>query len=671
MPGIILSDCPEAYGMPSLIPDPCRMTGKRIMTHCHVVLIGINTYEKKPLRGSVQDVRNMEAYLKATVGLVNVRVLTATGATEPGPNHPLIEDPKSWPTERNIRGAFEDVVQSAEAGDSVYIHYSGHGTRELPNDRSYNNSTGDLALVVLSDETRKPERCLYGRSLAYSLNAMVAKGLVVTLVLDCCFSASVYRSDSRSRFLPYDAEFGSKSQSIVDRGLQNDMFGISATRDVSMLPNWLINPDKYAILAACGPNEEAGEIDFPDGKTFGKLSYFLLKILKEDGGIGNTVNHIYERLRAEFHAAGRGQSPVLYGNKGQSFLGVVIEGNPTRSLIASRTLSDIIELQAGLAHGVGVGDLFALNPLDTSAFATRGESMIARVIRARAFTSDIEHTNMQSTPDQRRWMARPLNQSNLRKYAVRVAAQLSQNSELQTALNERSLDSHLEPECRPFSFKVTVNEKRGYDIGPEDGEANTSMPVSLSNDASIDKIGDTLEHLARFKLVKDVNNATSPKSFQSAFEIYITYQGNRFDPGSLIRVNEGDTVELNARNKSACDLYLATYDLGPLWQVENIARATFTLMAAADNNNGYIRRETRRLKMKIPPDMRETQGSCSDIVKVFITSHPTSFDFLELPRLGEPTPTNKTTRGSHDGGNSPDGEWLGLSFQIRTSRRSV
>ena len=638
------------------------MDDQRTVHNCYAILIGINAYKKKPLRGAVQDVENIKAYLEGAVGLVDIRMFTATGDNEPGSTSSN-EDQKLWPSDNNIRSAFEEVIQLAKAGDSVYVHYSGHGTRERPNDRSYNKSTGDLALVVLSGEAEKPEKYLWGRSLAYSLNAMVKKGLVVTLVLDCCFSASVYRSNPNVRFLPYDMEIGSTAQSEPDWKFHDCPFESSTSRDVSMLPNWLINPEKYAILVACGPHEEAGEIEIPNGKIVGTLSYFLVKVLKEDGGIGNSVNHIYERLRAEFRTEAVRESPVLYGNKDQSFLGQVILRNPTNGVIVSKKADGSLELQVGLAQGVGVGDQFTLYPLGISKFVGQGDYSIARVIRARAFTSDVEQINAHSTPDGGRWVAKTLSQRSLRKYAVRLAAQLSQIDKLQLALDKRSLDSHSDSEHHSFSFEFTLKSNEGYEISDESGQANARMPVFLLSGASVDEIGNTLEHLARFKLVEDLINATSATPFQNAFEIYITYQGNSFGPGCLIEVSDGKTIEMVMINRGASDLFLSTYDLGPSWQVENIEKATFMVMAAREDD-GYIRRDVRKLKMRVPDNMRERYGSCSDIVKVFVTSRPTSFDFLELSKLGEPARVDKTART--DGNIYPEGDWVGLSFHIRT-----
>ena len=44
-------------------------------------------------------------------------------------------------------------------------------------------------------------------------------------------------------------------------------------------PLALLKPDKYAVLVACGPHENAREIEFLDEVHRGALSYFLFDML--------------------------------------------------------------------------------------------------------------------------------------------------------------------------------------------------------------------------------------------------------------------------------------------------------------------------------------------------------------------------------------------------------
>jgi hypothetical protein len=80
----------------------------------------------------------------------------------------------------------------------------------------------------------------------------VNEGLVVKLVLDCCFSASVcQRDDSAVRFLPYDAKIDSKSPEDPEKSHDNGAFDL-VSHDVFVRLSWLINPNGYAILATIG-----------------------------------------------------------------------------------------------------------------------------------------------------------------------------------------------------------------------------------------------------------------------------------------------------------------------------------------------------------------------------------------------------------------------------------
>jgi hypothetical protein len=59
---------------------------------------------------------------------------------------------------------------------------------------------------------------------------------------------------------------------------------------------------------------------------------------------------------------------------------------------------------------------------------------------------------------------------------------------------------------------------------------------------------------------------------------------------------------------------------------------------------------------------------CKDILKVFATTQPTSFDSLELPRLGERAKTPAGDRTGQERGNGLE-NWAALNFPILTSYR--
>jgi hypothetical protein len=68
--------------------------------------------------------------------------------------------------------------------------------------------------------------------------------------------------------------------------------------------------------------------------------------------------------------------------------------------------------------------------------------------------------------------------------------------------------------------------------------------------------------------------------------------------------------------------------------------------------------------MTVPPVLQEYR-SCEDVIKVFITSQPTSFSSLELSIFDGLAKTHAKDRISE-----PDkyesGDWVALNFPIRT-----
>jgi len=105
------------------------------------VLIGCNyPGTKAELKGCINDVRKAYRCLIDRFGFSedDITVLIDT------------DDSSTQPTGRNIRRALADLVRSAEPGDFLFVHYSGHGTR-LPAETGDDDDTGYDECIVPSD----------------------------------------------------------------------------------------------------------------------------------------------------------------------------------------------------------------------------------------------------------------------------------------------------------------------------------------------------------------------------------------------------------------------------------------------------------------------------------------------------------------------------------------
>lgn len=105
---------------------------------------------------------------------------------------------------------------------------------------------------------------------------MVERGLLVTLILDCCYSGSVLRAGrvqgADVRAIEYNPAV--EAASPQDPG----PFGSDSTLRNAQIPldQWLVNPNGYTILAAYAPHERAWELKTEGGERRGALSYFLV-----------------------------------------------------------------------------------------------------------------------------------------------------------------------------------------------------------------------------------------------------------------------------------------------------------------------------------------------------------------------------------------------------------
>lgn len=153
----------------------------RIVNHPNgtkrAVLIGINYVgQNGELSGCHNDVRNISKYLQRCQGFSssNMTVLMDDGRHEE-------------PTYSNIMRAFEWVVRESQPGDTVFIHYSGHGGRVEDQDGDEDDGHDETLIPV--DFQRKGQ--IRDDDLLKYLVKPLSQGVLMTCLMDCCHSGTV------------------------------------------------------------------------------------------------------------------------------------------------------------------------------------------------------------------------------------------------------------------------------------------------------------------------------------------------------------------------------------------------------------------------------------------------------------------------------------------------
>ncbi|KAI0436945.1 hypothetical protein F4803DRAFT_571747 [Xylaria telfairii] len=672
------------------------------VTH-YAVLIGICFTPKErrsewpPLKGCVRDVQGIETQLLKSYSNPDIRMLTAT-LQHPEDPHPS-EDQRALPTYHNILSSLGRIVSEAASGSFVYIHFTGHGTTTEPR-TWFARDARELALVVLSGDGSEI-RYLRSTELAYQVRNMVERGLKVTVVLDCCASGGVVRDklDPSVKYLPYDPMVDMAHPPAPAQELEPvEKDARPVYRAASSLLNWLINPDGYVVLAACGPTEKAMELDFGNGQFHGALSYFLIRTFIKLGSVGGKQQYIYSHLIARFREKCPQQRPMLYGNKSLSFFTDTTTTWRAAPIPVVKTPTGF-RLEAGLAHGVSNGDLFAINSNGTfSDDATRFKSNLVtvRTTEIHSLTSNLELLDPTTTtlPTASGLTATELSRLSLREYPVGLELRIPLSETWLTALRDRSSLNicHLDGtnKATMFFFNVIILTSNHYEIRDEDGDPVPDIPATLYPlEENAEFVLDVVEHLVRFRLIQSLSDEPLPdstRSFRDQFAAVLVDKHNKNSVPSyglhlnnILEVQDGDSVELVVQNLGTTTLYIHVLIMGTLWDIEDLLYANHEVIPpvfvenfgdwAANIRSGYDGQWRLKIRLSVPKELQDKgAGWCDDYIKVCLTSQPTSLASLEQPELGEFVRLRRENRhgsvGSHTGTLSED--WAMLTFCVRT-----
>ena len=261
-------------GLSGLAPTFAQSASMPAAAAKRALLVGINDYKSVPgLQGSVNDVQTMREVLITRWGFqeANIRMVTDQAATRAG-----------------ILAALEELVRTAGPNDTVYFHYSGHGSQ-------VEDLNGDEEDGL--DETIVP---VDGRSPGVpdivddELDAIFArlKTRSAVIVLDSCHSGTATRAlDIRARSVPQDRRI--------------DLYKASSVHTRAIVPRM---SSRYLVMSAAASNEEA--LDGPvEGRYHGFFSYALARSMSASppgasarevfGGVARELN----RIQAQFGRA--------------------------------------------------------------------------------------------------------------------------------------------------------------------------------------------------------------------------------------------------------------------------------------------------------------------------------------------------------------------------------
>lgn len=635
-----------------------------LASNIHILLIGIDYYKPnrlfRSLRGAVRDINLVDTFLKETLKVPPERIRKLIS---PNPEDTTLLAVRSAgeeePTYENIVRAFDDITQAAQSGEQVYIHYSGHGGRVktiYPNLKQGSSDQTDEGIVPMDIGDTPEGRYIRDVEITTLLKRMTDKGLIVTLVLDCCNSGGATRGDVEIRSSTEPDMLDRSTESLVASREELERNWLELTRDRAIRVAGLPQAREYVLLAACRPNELAYEYAVNGGtERHGALTYWMIDTLTSVATRGQPLTYklLHDRINAQIQSKFPQQLPMILGESDRRVFG---SDNWTTPYTVSVIKVDAtqITLNAGQAQGLSKGTRFSIYPLSTTDFSDKQRQVtIVELTQVEASQSTARILKPEEGGIELNGRLEP------GAPAIMVSAPIDLIRRVRFFQKTQGKEEHELPlrlmndqtpaletvrqaligngwvvevkEGESAHYQVAIDRWGNYEISIGSPIPNLNPPLRIDDPTASKRVVDRLVHLAKYQAVQSLDNSSSKLAQAIDLEL-LKEDGTAFDDPQNPVIKDGDIVSLRLTNKGSQPLKVAVLDIEPTWAISQIPLGGlespfFQLETGA--------KEEIQLRMTIPDD--EAYQQTKETLKVFaVQKGLADFRWLTLPSLDEP-----------------------------------
>ena len=608
------------------------------------LLIGIDRYDHLTpnLSGCVRDVDDIARFLVETLKTEPTQIRTIVSRLDRS------ELPVDRATRKNIIAAFRKLAEQTKEGEQIYIHYSGHGIRNdmtiLPGIEPDGRDEG----IAPTDSGIKDPADYYilDKELGYLIRKISEKQAFVTVILDCCHSASGTRDVAESGSEP------PKIRRVWEGGDQRPRTDVNLVVPLAELKAVVVAPDdatsslvpppkNYVLLTACRENETAKEY-----RSNGVFTFFMLEHFHKSGITGLTYRGIQNRVGGSIRLLASSntwydeQTPQLEGNGQLVVFGAGSVREPDALVANPQADSTILVEGAGESVGVVTGTTFGLYPpgaLDLHDSTREITTVTATEVRINAAVCRVPPGAPRDklVPGMRAIIVRPGVATIRRRVALVGGTELDL---LRQAITDGQGSPFLELANliggRP-ELTVAVQNGQYWISDHQDQPLPRIAPplIAASGNDQADwetavKVRQRLEHIVQYRNAWDLRNGDDRSALRDKLAISVERVGTR--SAGRVGVNPGDRIRICLHNRSGDEVSAALLYFSPSWEVQRIwpeGSTEFALLGLT-NDSGI---EVRTMDVQLPED----QALAIDRLKLFATHKkcPTSFDLLRLKTL--------------------------------------
>ncbi|HYI02338.1 caspase family protein [Hyalangium sp.] len=453
-------------------------------------------------------------------------------------------------TREGILQSYRRLIETCAPDEAAFVYYAGHGAWSPEPGRGFQF----IVPVDFDQSTEEDFRGITSPELSGLLQELTAKTRNVTVVLDCCFAACMFRGmDMVPRALP----------EVSLPAVRAHLTRLQAQGVALGGPYVESNPHAVRLVASA-IDEPAYEYTNTRGVRTGLLTDTFLEVLQEARGLqvswGQLARHVRERVLARCPM----QRPELEGPARRLLFHLEeLEQDTALVYYPERNWH---WLRGGRLHGVNLGDEYAVMPLGALGPDPERALALARVIEVQGGCSRV-------VLEREAGVALPTGAPAFRirfahpRRAVALGGPWEATSPLWLRLRE-GLESSpfvrraLEGGQEPVLAHVWLTEE-GLDVLDQERDRIVQpLPVVLE---SVGEVVRAVEVLARAQALRELVSSEGAEWIEQGLELeWGRVVGGREVrlpiAGSCLRASE--RLYLRLHNRSRSRLYVSVFDVG-------------------------------------------------------------------------------------------------------------
>ncbi len=593
----------------------------------HALLIAIDTYAvARHLRGCVNDINAVEDYLKTQYRDISITTLKNQEATREA-----------------IIKAFEDLAGKAEVGDTVCIHFSGHGSTEVAPPEFGDKHQNETILCYDSRSGGVPD--LADKEIAVLIDKF-KRGTHIVLCLDSCHSGGGSRNQKNSRLTQKRHE----SQSSQTRSLESYAGGYYS-QQVAEVGKVQVPEAPHIILSACASREEAWETD----QQRGLFTTVYLETLAE---VGKYVSYaeLFEKIQIKIRTTDteKPQTPQIEAIGGGSVYQQFLTGKALQEVQASYNVcfnptKNTWEIKAGALQG------FLPTAQASASVGIYEADLSERIAQAEITVAQLEWSTLQLNHENAQALDKTKTYQGILISATSLVMRLYHNLPAQ--------DYEM---IVPQGYYVPESEeiKADYVLWKDDktniytlSHQKTQKVIEETDER--DKVRNLLLKVARWeniRLLENPQTELNPKEIEISLEVFendvwrmATIPGDKMLDFYLPKTANGFNLpyRLRASNQTSQPLHFAFVFVSPLYGIFKVANVE--VPAQTNDQKLYFDEKTGMVFLKGQEQDNESNClfkfliSTSHINVDLITQKDFSINFAKGSRFGDSPEITKET----------------------------